>query len=200
MATASFGRKWLAGIIRNDDLSPEEKEQAIMDGHIAVTDGIKDDRDKWKEQAEKVPDLQKQIDSFNGGEDWKKKYEDEHKAFEDFKKSETAKATENKIRSAYKKLLMDEKISEEWADKICRLEDFSKMKLDAEGNLADLDSIRSRVQKEYGGYILTTSTKGAVVETPPKTSGKTMTREEILAIKDTSARQKAIAENIGLFR
>ena len=30
MAQASFGRKWLAGIIRNDDLSPEEKEQQIM--------------------------------------------------------------------------------------------------------------------------------------------------------------------------
>ena len=41
MAQASFGRKWLAGILRSEELSPEEKDQQIMEGHIAVTDGLK---------------------------------------------------------------------------------------------------------------------------------------------------------------
>ena len=196
MAQASFGRKWLAGIIRNEEMSAEEKEQAIMEGHIGVTDGLKDRIEELQEKADKAEEVQKKLDE---GGDWEKKYREEHKAFEEYRNSQTARENAAKIKEEYRKLLISEKISEEWAEKIVKLEDFSGMKLDSEGHLADLDAIKARVQKEYGGYVMTTTTKGAKVETPPQTGGKTMTREEIMAIKDTSARQKAIAENLNLF-
>ena len=53
---------------------------------------------------------------------------------------------------------------------------------------------------EWGGFITMTNTQGASVENPPSNSGTKMTRDEIMAIKDTSARQQAIAENIDQFR
>ena len=189
----AFTRKFLESAGLTD-----AQVSAVMEEHVSVTDALKKDRDGYKEQAEKVPELQKQIDGLKGGEDWKKKYEEAQKAFEDFKKDQTAKETATKIRAEYRKLLIDEKISEEWADKIVKLEDFSGMKLDAEGKLSGIDDLKAKIQKEYGDYMTTTTVKGAKVETPP--SGKnTMTREEIMAIKDTSARQKAIAENLNLF-
>ena len=81
-----FGRKWLDEILTNEDLSPKEKAQKIMDEHIAVTNGLKDERDGYKADAEKATELQKKLDDIANGEDFQKKYEEEHKAFEDFKK------------------------------------------------------------------------------------------------------------------
>lgn len=176
----------------------DEQISAVMEEHVAVTDALKKDRDTYKEQAATIPDLQKQIDGFKGGEDWKSKYEDAKKAFDEFKREQTAKETANKIKAQYRKLLIDEQIGEEWADRILKLEDFSGMELDAEGNLKDVEGLKAKISKEYGDYKTTTKITGAKVENPP--AGKnTMTKAEIMAIKDTSARQKAIAEHLDLF-
>lgn len=176
----------------------DEQISAVMEEHVAVTDALKKDRDTYKEQAAQVPDLQKQIEGLKGGEDWKSKYDDVKKAFEDFKKDQTAKETANKIKAQYRKLLIDEQIGEEWADRILKLEDFSGMELDADGNLKDVEGLKAKIGKEYGDYKTTTKITGAKVENPP--AGKnTMTKAEIMAIKDTSARQKAIAEHLDLF-
>lgn len=200
MATASFGRKWLAGIIRNDDLSAEEKEQQIMDGHIAVTDGIKDDRDHWKGEAEKAADLQQQLDDIKNGENWQKKFEDEHKAFEEFKQKTAADAESVKVRAAYKELLADEKISEKRLDAILKVTDLSKVKLDKDGETLENEAeLRKAINNEWGEFKTTVTEKGAVVEKPIQTGKPTKTKEEIFAIKDTEERQKAIAENHELF-
>ena len=198
MATASFGRKWLAGVIRNDELSPEEKEQQIMDAHIGVTDGLKDRIDTLKAEADKVPDLQKQLDSKDG-EDYKAKYEKEHADFEEFKKQTERDAEASKVRSAFRKLLIEEKISEKRLDSIIKLTDFSKMKLDKDGNLEGVEDIRKMISDEWGDFRTTVTERGADVEKPPHTNNGGMSKEEILKIQDTSARQKAIAENLNLF-
>ena len=200
MAVASFGRKWLAGIIRNEDLSAEEKEQQIMDGHIAVTDGIKDDRDHWKAEADKVTDLQKQLDDIKGGEDWKKKFEEEHTAFENFKKQTEQDAESAKVKAAYRKLLADEKISEKRLEAIMKVTDLSKLKLDKDGETLENEAeLRKAINNEWGEFKTTVTEKGAVVEKPIQTGKPTKTKEEIFAIKDTEERQKAIAENHELF-
>lgn len=199
MAQASFGRKWLAGIIRNDDLSPEEKENQIMDGHIGVTDGLKDRIEELKAEAEKAADLQKQLDGINGGEDFKKKYEEEHEAFENFKKQTAQNAESAKVKAAYRKLLADEGISEKRLDSILKVTDLSKIKLDKDGNLSNADDLKKAINDEWGEFKTTVTEKGATVEKPPQIGKAKMTKEEIYAIKDTDQRQKAIAENHELF-
>lgn len=199
MAQASFGRKWLAEIIRNEDLSPEEKENQIMAGHIGVTDGLKDKIEELKAEADKAADLQKQLDGINGGEDFKKKYEDEHQAFEDFKKQTAQDAESAKVKAAYRKLLTDEGISVKRLDSILKVTDFSKMKLDKDGNLDKVDDLKKAINDEWSEFKTTVTTQGAKVENPPQIGKATKTREEIDAIKDTAERQKAIAENHELF-
>lgn len=195
----AFGRKWLAGILRNEDLSPEEKEKAIMDEHIAVTDGLKDERDGYKAEADKAAELQKQLESINGGEDFKEKYEKEHEAFEDFKRKTAEDAEAAKVQAAYRSLLVDEKISAKRIDTVIKCTDFSKMKLDKDGKLINEQELRKAIGEEWGEFKTTVTERGAKVETPPVTGGSKMTKEEILAIKDTAERQKAIAENLNLF-
>lgn len=199
MAQASFGRKWLAGILRNDDLSAEEKEQQIMEGHIAVTDGLKDKIEGLQAEADKAADLQKQLDGINGGEDYKAKYEKEHRDFEDFKKQTANAETATKVKAAYRKLLTDEGISEKRLDAILKVTDLSGMKLDKEGNLENADDLKKSIASEWGEFKTTVTQKGADVAKPPQTGKATKTKDEIYAIKDTAERQKAIAENHELF-
>lgn len=196
---ASFARKWLEGILDNEDLSTKEKAQQIMDGHIAVTDGLKDERDSYKQEAEKAADLQKQLDSINGGEDWEKKFNEEHEAFENFKKQTAQDAESAKVKAAYRKLLADEGISEKRLDAILKVSDLSKMKLDKDGNLDSVNELKKAINDEWGEFKTTVTEKGAVVEKPLQTGKATKTKEEIYAIKDTAERQKAIAENHELF-
>lgn len=199
MAQASFGRKWLAGIIRNDDLSPEEKEQQIMEGHIAVTDGLKDKIEGLQAEADKAADLQKQLDGISGGEDFKAKYEKEHQAFEDFKKQTASDAEMTAVKAAYRKMLIGENISEKRIEAIMKVTDFSKMKRDKDGNLDNADALKKSIEEEWGDFKTTVTQKGAEVSKPPQTGKATKTKDEIMAIKDTAERQKAIAENHELF-
>lgn len=203
MANFSFSRKWLEAILENEELSPKEKAQQIMEGHIDITDGLKDERDTFKKQAEeqgnKAADLQKQLDGITGGEDFKKKYEDEHKAFEDFKKQTASDAEATKVKAAYRKLLAEEGISEKRLDSILKVTDLSGMKLDKDGNLAGVDDLKKAIADEWGEFKATTTERGASVANPPNVGKATKTKDEILAIKDKSERQQAIAENHELF-
>ena len=196
MPFTSFSRKWLTEIIQDDNKSPAEKVEEIMGGHVSITSPLKDERDS---NAEKAADLQKELDGIKGGEDYKSKYEEVNKAFEDFKKKTAEDAEAAKVRAAYRKLLIEEKIGEKRLDSIMKVTDFSKMKLDREGNLSGEEELRKNIGEEWGEFKTTVTERGAKVETPPVVSKSSMTKEQILAIKDTSERQKAIAENLNLF-
>lgn len=146
----------------------EEQVKAVMEEHVSVTDALKADRDKWKAEAEKLPGVQKELDDLKGGEDWKQKFEDEHKAFEDFKAKMAQDAEAAKVRAAYRKLLIEEKIGEKWLDRVMESADFSGMKLDKDGNLIDTDKLKEALDKKWGDVKTTVTTQGAKVENPPK--------------------------------
>lgn len=177
----------------------EDQIKAVMEEHVAVTDALKKQRDDLKAEAEKAADLQKQLDGIKGGEDFKEKYEKEHEDFENFKKKTAEDAEAAKVRAAYRKLLIEEKIGEKRLDSILKVTDFSKIKLDKDGNLEGEEELRKKIGDEWGEFRTTVTEKGANVETPPAMGVSKMSKEQILAIKDTGERQKAIAENLNLF-
>ena len=190
----AFTRNFLKSTGLSDD-----QITAVIEEHTAVTDALKKERDGYKEQAEKAADLQKQLDDLANGEDFKKKFEDEHRAFEDFKKQTASEAEAAKVRSAYRKLLAGEGISEKRLDAILKVTDFSGMKLDKDENLEKADELKKAINSEWGEFKTTVTERGATVEKPPQTGKSKMSKEEIYAIKDTAQRQKAIAENHELF-
>ena len=178
----------------------DEQISAVMEEHVAVTNGLKQERDTYKADADKLPDLQKKLQDAEANENFKQKYEDEHRAFEDFKTktAEDAKAAE--VRAAYRKLLVEEKIGESKLDKIIKVTDFTSMKLDKDGKLENESDLRKTIGEEWGEFRTTVSTKGAKVSTPPASSNSKLTKEDILKIEDTGERQRAIAENLELFQ
>lgn len=181
----------------------EEKIEAIMSEHVTVTDGLKSERDKYKTEADKAADLQKQLDEFSSGEDYKAKYEKEHEDFEDFKKSTAEAAEAAKVQAAYRSLLVDEKIGAKRIETVMKVAEglglLKNLKLNKDGKFANEDELRKNIGDEWGDFRTTIVEKGANVETPPSTGSAKMTKEEIMKIPDTVARQKAIAENLNLF-
>ena len=63
----------------------------------------------------------------------------------------------------------------------------------------EADKLVENIKKEWAEFIVKSTEKGAQVGNPPANGGKALSREEILKIKDTSERQKAIAENLSAF-
>lgn len=179
----------------------DEQVSAIIDAHTETVDGLKAERDKYKADAAKLPGVQKELDELKtGGDDWKSKYEQEHKNFEDYKKEVTSKEAVAKVRSAYRKLLVDNGVGEKHLDAILRVTDFTNVKLDKEGKLENSDKLTENIKSEWSGFITSKGTKGAEVDNPPGDKKTTMTKDDIMKIKDTSERQHAIAENIDLFK
>lgn len=178
----------------------DEQISAIIEAHSDTVEGLKAERDKAKADAAELPDVKKELESLKGEGDYKAKYEAERKAFADYKAEIANKETLGKIQDAYRKLLTDNKVGEKHIDSIMRVTDFSKMHVKEDGTLSDVDKLTETIKNDWSGFITATETKGAKVETPPTgATGTPRTKDEILAIKDTSERQKAIAENHELF-
>lgn len=173
---------------------------AILEGHITSINALREDIAGLKADAEKVPALQKELDELKskGDPEWQKKYEDEHKAFEEFKTEAAAKETAAQKASLYRQVLRDAGIEEKRFDAILKVTDLSKLEV-VEGKIANTEKVLEDVKSEWSEFIPATGTKGNNPATPPANTGTKKTKDEIMEIKDPVERQQAIAENIDLF-
>ena len=75
------------------------------------------------------------------------------------------------------------------------------VELDDKGAIKGADKLSEAIKTEWADFIPTTHTEGAPTSTPPVNNGSkpTMTKEQIMGIKDPVARQSAIAKNMDLF-
>lgn len=152
----------------------EEQVSAIIEEHINVTSALKEQVKEYKADAEKLPEVQKELDDMKkdtSASDWEKKYNDEHQAFEDYKTEISNKEMSEKIKSAYRKLLSECKVGDKHIDSILKVTDFSNMKLGKDGTLDGADKLKETISADWSGFISTKETKGADVDNPPGGSG-----------------------------
>lgn len=179
----------------------EEQVDTIIEAHTETVDGLKEQVKTYKADAEKVPGLEKQIKELeNGdGEDYKAKYEEEHSKFESYKKDAAAKETAAATERLFRAELTALGITGKRADAIVRATDMASIKV-KDGALEDVKAVQDGIKTDWGDFIPATTTTGAKVDTPPANNGgKYTSRDEIMKIKDTTERQKAIAANLDLF-
>lgn len=198
---ASLSRKFLAGIGIEDD-----KVELIIEKHQEVLTEVKEERDSYKESAERLPAVEKELAELkkateDGKENtYKVKYEALKEDFETYKKDIQTKETKSKKESAYKELLKSAGVSEKRIDAVLKVSDLSKLEFDEEGKVKDEDKLVKDIKEEWSDFITTQSSKGASTATPPANNGKTtMTKEQIRSISDPIARQKAMMDNPSLF-
>lgn len=142
--------------------------------HRTVVDPIKDQLDdakrdatKYKTEADKVPGLNQKIADLEGGEDWKKKYEQEKQAHDDYKAQVAREATTAKVKAAYKKLLTEEKISEKTLEAVMNATDYSGMTLKEDGTLDGIEDLKKDIDTRWGSFKVAQRQRGEKVDNPP---------------------------------
>ena len=177
----------------------EEKIDQIIEAHTDTVDGLKSDLSKYKTDAEKLPDVQKELDELKakGDDGWKEKHDALKAEFDQYKNDVQAKETKAAKEAAYRAILKDANLSEKGIEKAIKYAEWDKIELGEDGKLKGANDHIKAVREEWAEYVTTTTTTGAKTSTPPlNNGGKTgKTKEEIMAIRDPAVRQAEIAKN-----
>ena len=186
-----------------------EKIDEIINAHIEVVDGLKEERDNFKKDAEKLADVEKELTKAkeklakNGeGETVSKEdYDKLKQEYDDYKADITAKNTRTEKENAFRELLKSVGVSEKRFNAIIKVSDIDSLELDKDGKIKDAEKHTENVKSEWADFIETTTTKGANTANPPANNGKGTgkTKEEILAIKDGAIRRQEMLNNPHLF-
>lgn len=190
-------RAFLRGLGLEDD-----KIGAIIEAHAETVDGLK------AANKSDAAELQREIDDLKGkletsgtsAGEWESKYNDLQAEFTNYKDDLQAKATKTAKENAYRALLKSAGVADKRIDTIIKVTDFDSVKLDKDGAIKDADTLTDNIKTEWADFIAIEQTQGAGVADPPAGTGGKMSKAEIMAIKDTTKRQQAIADNIDLFR
>ena len=198
-------RSELRKIVKDADMTDEEKLTAVMDLLHSEVDDLKEEQDDLKEQLKKAQDDLKDAQKNGGGDDseWKKKYESERDAFKKFKDEQTAKDSRTAKESAYRKLLEESKVSTKAIDNVLKVTNFEEIELDDKGQIKDAAEVKKKIESDWSGFIESTQTKGANVNNPPANDGVTGTytsrAEARKDVKSTAEMIKRIRENKQLY-
>jgi len=210
----SLTRKFLSALGLEAD-----KIDQIIEAHTDSLEGIKAERDKYKEQIDngkndvdakakeladtrkELEDLKKQVEA-DAKEREGKDYDKLKKEFDDYKAEQEAKVTNAAKESALKELLTDMKMSEKGSKQVLKWMGVADIELDENGKIKDASNLRKSIKEDWGDYIQSEGSKGAETSNPPDNNGGNgtyKTKAEIMKIKDSKERQKAIADNPALF-
>ena len=174
----------------------DAKIEEIINAHTEVTDALKQERDSYKEKAEQFNEVQKQLnkannklkefEDSNGKDSWQEKYnqavkdkEQVEKDFNDYKQDIASKEVAAKKKDAYKKLLKEAGISEKRLDAVMKVSDISKIELDKDGNIKDVDTLTKNVKEEWSDFIVQAGQQGANTANPPANNGGNQSRASV---------------------
>ena len=181
----------------------DEKVEQIIEAHTETVTALKDERDAFKADAEKLPAVQKELDELKATDKedtYKVKYDALKEEFDSFKKEQSEKELRVKKEQAYKALLQEAGVSEKRVDAVLKVSDVDSLEFNEDGSVKDADNLKKGIETEWEDFIVRKETQGTQTPTPPQGSGKVYkTKEEIMSIKDTRERQQAISENHELF-
>lgn len=162
-------RKFLAAMGIED-----AKVDEIIAAHTDTVNGLKDEIEKYKADAEKLPGVTKERDDLKKAAEqeskdpYRVKYDAIKEEFDKYKAETTAKETTRQKEAAYRELLKAAGVSEKRIGAVLKVTDLKGLKLDAEGKLEDAENLTSTIKSEWADFIATEEDKGADVPKPPR--------------------------------
>lgn len=156
-----------------------DQVSAIIEAHAETVEALKGQRDEYKTKAEqfdevnsKMAGMSQELEELkaNGG-DWQTKYEKEHSDFEAYKNAQTEKETKVAKETAYRKLLIDNGVSEKRLDAILKVTNLEEIELTSKGELKSSEKLAESIKNEWADFITSTDTIGANTQVPPITNG-----------------------------
>lgn len=155
----------------------DEKADEIIEAHAETVDALKQKAADAGRGGIEAEGLRKQVEQLKADlakaqekgdpDGFKSKYEEEHKAFEDYKAQVAAKDADRTKRSLYRKLLAKAGVDPKRLDAVMRVADLSKVEV-KDGAIQGADELEKGIKSDWSDFIPTTSTQGAEPATPPK--------------------------------
>lgn len=173
----SLSRKFLAALGIE-----QEKIDEIIDAHTETVNALKEERDKYKKDAEELPGVQKELDELKQAAEknpdgvYKQQYEDLKSEYEQYKADVDAKETAAKKKEAYKSLLKQVGVSEKRIDAILKVSPYNGVELEKDGSVKGADDIKKSLKEEWADFIVQEETKGAETKIPPVGAGAGSTK------------------------
>lgn len=172
--TLALTRKLLEG------MGIEDKQiETIIEAHSETVTALKAERDKAREAAAKVPDLQKQLEdakkATEGGSDWQSKFDAEHQAFEDYKAQVAADKKAADTASAYRKQVLEKAgIAAQYMNDVMGVTKLDGIELDDDGNIKDADKLAEAAKEKWSSFVVKKKTENEPPANPPKGNGQTV--------------------------
>ena len=151
----------------------DEQVDSIIEMHSETVDGLKEQVKTYKADAEKLPNVQKELDDLKAAGDggFKEKFEKEHSDFENFKKTIQEKETKAAKESAAKAFFESKGITGNSLEIAMRGSSAEIAALDLDGEkIKDSSALDALVNGTFKALVSTTTTKGANIPNPPITS------------------------------
>ena len=151
----------------------DEQVDSIIEMHTDTVDGLKEQVNTYKADAEKLPNVQKELDDLKAAGDggFKEKFEKEHSDFENFKKTIQEKETKAAKESAAKAFFESKGITGNSLEIAMRgsSAEIAALELDGE-KIKDSSALDALVNGTFKALVSTTTTKGANIPNPPVTT------------------------------
>ena len=151
----------------------DEQVDTIIEAHTDTVDGLKEQVKTYKADAEKLPNVQKELDDLKAAGDggFKEKFEKEHSDFENFKKTIQEKETKAAKESAAKAFFESKGITGNSLEIAMRgsSAEIAALELDGE-KIKDSSALDALVNGTFKALVSTTTTKGANIPNPPVTT------------------------------
>lgn len=158
-------RKFLTALGIEDD-----KIESIIDAHTETVDALKKERDDYKAEADKIPNMQKELDKAKAAAKDSGEYDKLKKEFDDYKADVAGKETLAKKKAALEKLCKAKDgayLSESGVAKAVKYHDFDKIELDEKGEIKDAKELAKSLREEWKEYVQTEQKQGAKTPNPP---------------------------------
>lgn len=184
----------------------EEKIEQIIDAHSEVTNALKEqikeaeeNASNYESKSKEYDALKEKADKYDSTSAELKKIKSEYEKYKtDIESKETATAKEAAVKAYFE----SKKITGANLDIALRgcKDEIASIEL-KDGKISDTSALDTLISGTYAGLITKEGIKGVNVPQPPANNGgkTTMTKSDILEIKDPATRHKAIAENPNLF-
>lgn len=187
--------------LREKGIEDETVIQEIIDAHMETVTPLKAYRGEAERLTGELSTAQEQLKEANkklesaGKDDYKEKYES---LVKENQRKEVRTAKEAVVRE----LCKDVGLSEKGTTLALKYTNLDTIELGSDGKPTNGAAVKEALLSDWGDYKETRNQTGADVKNPPNGGGGNpsgMTKEQILAIKDGTARRQAMAENPTLF-
>lgn len=189
----------------------EEKIDQIIEAHTETVNAIKTERDGYKDDAEKLESVQKELNKLKaktaeqdkGGEQSATEIESLKAEIAKLKNEAAVKETREAKEKALREILAKVGISEKHTNSIIRVMELEKIELDKDGKIKDAEKIENDVKAEFGDFIAVVGDKKHTPDTPPNVAtGAKLTKADIYKkdakgryVMTATERQKALIDN-----